>query len=366
MRHTIKLLAFSICFLSFMSCMSTREYMKTQTQLFEDGELVAEEYSLRRDGKVLESSASAFYDLSEKFIYTAEDDTETTMDTFIALREQSSKSSNEQVTFTLWEYTKSKTGGGVNSSQLGKKTVRVKDGKLSAYTDSSGKKIKAKGDKYSAELEKFFSDNLDDMIDFIYKGDGSDSAATNRQSVSTTEKVTVESVPNGSYITYSIIGKPFVVAGVTAWNVVKCAGYALINFAGGYNTATGSSSGRLWMLPSYKKSKEKAETAKEANKIPYYPEYHMPFTNNHIIVEKFDRDISVLSLADENAEEIVPIERYEYDNTMSVERSASADAASTAAVAGLIGTGVTIPVSVVTWVGGAAAGIYIDIMGSKN
>ena len=42
---------------------------------------------------------------------------------------------------------------------------------------------------------------------------------------------------------------------------------------------------------------------------------------------------------------------------MSVSLSSKADAASTAATANIIGTAVTIPISAITWVGGAAIGI---------
>ena len=174
------------------------------------------------------------------------------------------------------------------------------------------------------------------------------------------EKATVESKTNGKYVAYSFLGKPFVWLGTGIWNVLKCFGYAFINFGGGYNLVSGkaNSENLAWKLPSYKKSKEKAAAAKEANTIQYYPEYHKPFTDNRIIVDTYDKKIETEQLSFEDAEKIKSANRVVYGNTMSVSLSAKADAASTSAMAGLVGTAVTIPISVTSWIGGAAAGIF--------
>ena len=357
----IFLFVFALC-----SCVSTREYMKTQRTLYEDDVAVEEIFELKRDRKVLESRSKKFYDLADVCSKIEEDKTMLVMNSFTAVKEKSSKSANEDVTFSLMEYRADKATNEIQTYVLGTKIVKVQNGKVSDTSDSDGNQIKARGDTFNDDMEKFFNENLEKMVSFMFTENESNEEEESikitkdkkRQEVANSEKVLVESTPNENYIFYSIVGKPFVIAGVTTWNVLKCAGYALFNFVGGYNLVTGSSSGRIWMLPSYKKSKEKAVAAKEANKIQHYPEYHLPFTDNHIIVDKYDRDISVLTLANEGAEEIVPIEHNEFGTTMSVSRSAAADAASTAAVAGLIGTVVTIPVSVVTWIGGAAMGIW--------
>lgn len=378
-------LLFSLLLFTLCSCGSTKEYIKAQRTLYEDDVVIEESYQLMQDDKIIESSSKRFYDLDEVWSAVEEDDTKLTMKAFTAVKETSSKSSDEQVTFSLMEYQADKATEEIKTLVLGSKTVKVRNGKAVTPTansssdesdseESSSDKSSQKttSDSFGAEMEKVFNENLNAFLAYIFDSsenasETSDSAQTESaskdkkiQEVSTSEKVIVESEPNKKYILYTFAGKPFVLAGVTAWNLVKCGGYALINFSGGYNAATGNASGAYWKLPSYKKSKEKAAAAKEANKIQYYPEYHVPLTNNHIVVEKYDRDISVRSLAGGDSEEIVPIERYEYDNTMSVERSASKDAASTAAVAGLVGTAVTIPVSVLSWVGGAAAGIYMQ------
>ena len=355
-------LALCVPVMLLSSCMSTREYLKTQKTLYEDDVAIEESYQISRDGKVLETKNTKYYDLSDVRTEMWSDGETMKMDTFTAVKESSSKESSDLITFSLVEHRSDKAGRRAESLVLGKKTVKAKDGKLLS------KDADAKGDKFSEEMEKVFSESLETMVAAMYEKPLLEEAealpaktVAKRQEVAKSEKVIVESVPNGKYIFYTIAGKPFVIAGVTAWNVLKCGGYALANFVGGYNMVAGNGKGSLWVLPSYKKSKEKADVAKEANKIKYYPEYHLPFTNNHIIVEKYDRDISILALEGEGAEEIVPIERFEYDNTMSVERSSKADAASTAAVGGVVGTVVTIPVSVATWVGGAVVGVYSSI-----
>ena len=357
----------SILSFVFCSCMSTREYIKTQKTFYEDEIAIEESHELLRDRKLIETSSKKFYDLADVCTRVNEDEARVVMNAFTAVKEADSKAHNDEITFSLMEYQADKATNEVRSFVLGTKSVKAKDGKVVSTTDSSGKVQRAKGEDFGIELEPFFYTNLDALVAAMYSESESDEEKPasamkdiKRQEITASEKVIVESQPNGNYIFYSIAGKPFVILGTATWNILKCLGYAVINFGGGYNFMTGKSGGRLWMLPDYKKSKEKAAEAKEANKIPHYPEYHLPFTNNHIVVEKYDRDISVIALADDNSEEIIPIERYEYDNTMSVERSAKADAASTAATAGLIGTIVTIPISVVSWLGGAFVGVYYD------
>lgn len=187
-----------------------------------------------------------------------------------------------------------------------------------------------------------------------------ENSATKTRSEICVEKVTVHSTVDSGYLAYSFLGKPFVILSATTWNILKCFGYAFINFGGGYNFATGNYSNNndsAWMLPSYKKSKEKAAVAKEANRIKHYPEYHKAFTNNHIEVDTYNQIAGAESSRLSDSEKIYAIQHSEFDNTMSVSLSSKADAASTAATANIIGTAVTIPISAITWVGGAAIGI---------
>lgn len=187
-----------------------------------------------------------------------------------------------------------------------------------------------------------------------------ESSATKTRSEICVEKVTVHSTVDSGYVAYSFLGKPFVILGATTWNILKCFGYAFINFGGGYNFATGnysSNNDSAWMLPSYKKSKEKASVAKEINRIKHYPEYHKAFTNNHIEVDTYNQMAGTESSILSDSEKIYAVQHSEFDNTMSVSLSSKADAASTTAAANIIGTAVTIPVSLITWTGGAMIGI---------
>ena len=78
--------------------------------------------------------------------------------------------------------------------------------------------------------------------------------------------------------------------------------------------------------------------------------------------KKTDNDFSLLS---DNNVKVYDEQHSHYDNSMSVSMSAKADANSTAAVVGLVGTVITVPVSAITWVGGAAIGIYSNVVGNK-
>ena len=170
------------------------------------------------------------------------------------------------------------------------------------------------------------------------------------------ENIKVESTPNQSYIFYSVVGKPIVITACSAWALLKCAGYALINFGGGYNAVTG---GKVkWMMPNVKKSREKAAAARAANGISAYPEYHLPFTNNHITVQSLNSETANVFSTSKKEVKVLAEQTLEYDNTISVERSAAADANSTSATIGMVGTVVTVPVSAISWVGGAAVGVY--------
>ena len=116
-------------------------------------------------------------------------------------------------------------------------------------------------------------------------------------------------------------------------------------------------------MPDAKKAKAEKDAAKKANALAY-PEYHLPFTNNHIEIEKIESEtLNAFTSAEEV--KIVSKETFVYDNTIKVGRSAKLDAMSTAGVVGYVGTVVTIPVSAVTWVGGVAAGIYVTASGSR-
>ena len=59
-----------------------------------------------------------------------------------------------------------------------------------------------------------------------------ENSATKTRSEICVEKVTVHSTVDSGYLAYSFLGKPFVILGATTWNILKCFGYAFINFGG--------------------------------------------------------------------------------------------------------------------------------------
>ena len=113
-------------------------------------------------------------------------------------------------------------------------------------------------------------------------------------------------------------------------------------------------------MPDVKGAGKKAEAAKNENAI-VYPEYHIPFTNNHITIEKITGETEAV-FTDINANEVRVTRRetHEYNNSISVKQTAEKDANETAAVIGLVGTVLTVPVSAVTWFIGAVYGAAED------
>ena len=166
--------------------------------------------------------------------------------------------------------------------------------------------------------------------------------------VTTTERITVESKPDGKWIAYSFLGRPFVVIGSTVWSVLKCTGYAFVNFLGGNHYAkTGQG---MWMVPSVKDAVAARDAAKAANSIQY-EEYHKTFTKNHITVESATTTAENVFTSAEKIS-VTAHDVKSFDNTIRVANSVKADSAATASVVNVIGNVVTIPVSGLTWVGG--------------
>ena len=398
MRKLSAFLAF-FGFLFFTSCESTRVYMQSTLRTYEDDVLVAESYKevlqhqsekgklQKRKDKLITLVKS--YDLSNAGFIVVDTTTKTTTEgnvsksetvltlhSFVAEKKESSKEANAQITYTLVEtkyFEKTTTQDGKSSVKKeyktdtkGKKTFFVdKKGSIVAKSNNGGSSVKITGDVFSSEDEAFFENILSLTLPLVTAPEGLAAVSEDSGKVFRTEEkretITVVSRPNGEYIFYQIAGKPFVIAGCTAWNLLKCAGYAIINFAGGYQLTTGGSGwgdggNSYWLMPSFKTAKEKFEDAREDNRIRYYPEYHIPFTNNEITVRVIEQEASESFFAEEKARVKSDTTRH-FSNKLAVSRSASADAKYTAGVVGVIGTGATIPVSVLTWIGGAAIGV---------
>ena len=361
----------------FVSCVSTRVYVRTTDRTYEDGALVAESYRETRDGTELHTVRTTYRTLPETVALGADGiplrnvpgegpqpepaapEVQATH-SLVAGRTSDSKKKRDVLRVSVVE---TKTVAADDGSQnvvravVGTKTCRLT---AKGALPRGGKKSAFKGDAFAPWDEALFTESLGESLGSVLSADNAEiveAAGKAYRTEETVEEITVRSTPNGWYILYQVAGKPFVLAGCTFWNLVKCAGYALYNFSGGYHFVTGS--GTIWKTPSWSTAKDRFSEAREENRIEYYPEYHLPFTNNEITVRAIDQETAAAYLSRESA--VVTRETtFHVDNQLSVQRSAAADAAYTAGIVGLIGTGVTIPVSVITWGGGALVGLYVE------
>lgn len=356
----------------FMSCESVKVYTKEQRSFYIDDQLVSDSYTHTKSNednsnkKIIENTSTSIKKISfdkslnenDIFKYSGED-----VEQYYAIATTKINSNEKFDTVSIKLY---------NTSYylLADKIYIMKKGK---FVDpdkikepdgqpSRDKNVVAARNSQNVNRTPAINMLLDEAFS-IYKNEKENSSGAdinsnndNTRVVTSTERITVRSKPNSEYIVYSILGKPFVIAGSSALNLVKCAGYGLINFAGGY--ATVANGELMWKMPDYKGAKAKAEEARASNGIEAYPEYHVPFTDNHIIVESLETEKSSETVDMEGGLKITAQDKREYDQSIKVERSAKADAYSTAAVASLIGTAVAIPVSGITWLGGAFIAAY--------
>ena len=158
-----------------------------------------------------------------------------------------------------------------------------------------------------------------DNHSFLYKGNENVTRETSE------EKVTVLSDTDYTFVAYSFFLKPVIITGVVTYNVAKCAVCSVGLFFCGF----------VWIFPdwgynviSLKSAKEDMINAKEENEIEYYPEFHKPFTKNHIIVENKNQKTTLCDLKDEVVN-VVSYEKYEYDNSIYIKREIVKDYYST-------------------------------------
>lgn len=318
-----KLLLAALCFpLFFLSCKSTNVYVKESVQFYENNMLQEETETLTKDSR-LQSKKEIIYDKAQIDGYQ------------------------------VYARTESQNGGS------GKMHVQVFNGEgLYAEKDFtvSGKKFSPAGG--FGEKSKTLARAAGKVVENQAAKGSEEAAGSQTRLLAVTEQVQVDSSTNRSFVTYTILGKPFVILGATSWNLLKCAGFAFVNFLGGYNTVVNGDF--FWLMPDVKKAKTKAAQARAANGISVYPEYHKAFTNNTITVNETTAEaVNEFALSSGDVK-VLSKESFSYTNKLSVKRSAIADANATTAVIGLVGTIITVPVSVITWIGGAAAGIYVE------
>ncbi len=356
----------------FLSCQSTKVYVRTYDKVYEDNVLISSFYTEKSENKELKEQKIAYHDLSNLgYIITSSEDNalktgsqtervnKRVAHSFTVEKIEEKNQQNDKLVFNLIE-TRVERGAQQTlyyTNKIGSKTCRI---------DKNGKILSSfEGDAFNPEDDELFQEIIALCADSIINANKKAIVEKAGKSYKTEEKIEtikVESTPNSGFITYSILGKPFVILGTTAWNLLKCLGYSFYNFTGGYSLVTNTVPDGMspWKMPSMDTAKEKFNSGKEKNKIQYYPEYHVAFTDNKIFVDTVDQYSLNTFITDSN----IVTKRDTHialTNKLSVSMSASADAEYTAGVVGLIGTGLTIPISGLTWIGGAAVGIASQI-----
>ena len=320
------------------------------------------------DGKLKKQSVVKYHDLSNAgYIITDSNPTNTKAHSVTAQVTTTKGKTYSDVEYYILETAVNTTTNRFSTTVIGKKIARLnnKNGDWVPIAQGDRSDIFV-GEPLSERDEAFFTlvagITRETLVSGAEDAEIHESQGKSYRTEENLKEITVVSVPNKTYIAYSIMGKPFVIAGVAAWNLLKCAGYSFYNFVGGYNLTLGKDKADmpLWLMPSMKTAKDKFAVAKAANEIVYYPEYHLPFTDNTITVVSTEQESAARYITKDNVE----IKRQTVDhltNTMSVNKSVEADAAYTAGVAGLIGTGVTIPVAAASWVVGFGSGIAAKV-----
>lgn len=338
MKHNNSFYLSIFCFLfgTVLASCSTTEYIRDSYQLYENDVLQAESATLKKGDKVV--------DTSSKYYHTTQiDDIKISTTTL-----KTSDSKYETMHIQLYNS---------DNNLLAEKDILTlngnyeKDSNLKTYiTDEEFTELTGKS------INEFFMDGFNQTNEEVAAATAEDKDGETLKAVESMENIKVESKLNKSFITYQVLGKPCVIAGATTWNLLKCSGYAVVNFIAGYSATTGG--GVSWLMPDVKGAKTKAAEAKEANRVKTYPEFHVSGTNNHITVNSLKTETSNVFSEENKQVKVVSEDKFEYDNTLSVNLSAKADANQTASTVGVIGTIITVPVSVVSWIGGAAYGIY--------
>lgn len=325
----------------FLSCVTTDLYSKTDNQILQNDIVVGKKSSFSKNGNIVSESSMVRKTGTSKGIQV--------------VAEISTDSKQYEDTANVKFYK--------NGKLLAEKIFQMKDGVIVGSDSPENSSTDEESSQKAVSDDELIA-AASEVIAAQPHTDASLEIGSEKLLLKTVgEDVKVESTPNKAYIAYSFLGKPFVIAGCTAWGLIKCAGYAFINFSGGYSTVRGD--GFFWKMPDVAKSQAKANAAREANRITSYPKYHIPFTNNHITVNTITTETSNAFSKSGREVKVTSKQELEFDNSISVARSAKADANSTASVIGLVGTIVTVPVSAVTWVGGAVFGIYMMVTQNK-
>ena len=335
--------------LLFISCVTTRTYEKSSQQFYQGDLLMGEESSYTTSkGENPPPEKKKLKEKSGKYVSSFDmDSVHVEAETVIT-----NKSKKEEVNVKIYK----------DNEYISERDYVVKNGKIKK--DSSKKKSSATKKIENYMEEKFEIPSLDNCfsnaMDVVLNPNTNVKYTTNEntKNIVNYEMAVVRSKPNGKYIAYTFLGKPFVILGSTIFNLCRSVGYSVINFLGGY--ASVADSKFLWIMPDVKGAKAKATQAKVENQI-VYPEYHIPLTDNHIVIDKVTGETeSRVSEIDPDEIHITTSEVHEYDNSLSVKKSVEKDVNRTTSIVGLIGTIITVPISAVSWVFGAVFGIATE------
>jgi len=201
-------------------------------------------------------------------------------------------------------------------------------------------------DMISKCTKDFNEEEVNETVFYEYSGSGNLTVETY------STKITVISEPDYKFIAYSFFVKPFIIAGVTTVSLGKC---LFISVGVFFFAAIDYAPEVEKPLFDFEEDKRKMIKARAKNKIDFYPEFHKPFTKNHIIVEKTVSKISAYKTKDEETV-VISYEKNEYDNSIFVSREIKKDYYSTVYVINHVGNVITIPVSLVS----AVAGVLVN------
>ena len=163
-------------------------------------------------------------------------------------------------------------------------------------------------DMISKCTKDFNEEEVNETVFYEYSGSGNLTVETY------STKITVISEPDYKFIAYSFFVKPFIIAGVTTVSLGKCLFISVGTFFLGVIDYVPEVEKPLF---DFIEDKRKMIEARCENKIKMYPEFHKPFTKNHIIVEKTVSKISAYKTKDEETV-VISYEKNEYDNSIFV------------------------------------------------
>ena len=117
--------------LASMSCVSTNRYEKTTESTYQDGKLIGQAITLRKDGKIVSKTSSEMRSADISGIHAD------------VLIESSEKESYDKTNIKLYK----------NGAFIGEKNFKTKNGRISSEITDSATKTSSKDDKYKELID---------------------------------------------------------------------------------------------------------------------------------------------------------------------------------------------------------------------